>query len=52
VKEGRIYLIESDLLDRPSPRIVKGLENMARVIHPEVEWGSGEAKQFYAPDDY
>jgi len=40
VKEGRIYLIESDLLDRPSPRIVKGLENMARVIHPEVEWGS------------
>ena len=38
VKEGRIHLIESDLLDRPSPRIVKGLETLARLIHPEVEW--------------
>mgnify|MGYP000343774499 FL=1 len=39
VKERRIHLINSDLLDRPSPRIVKGLETMARLIHPEVEWG-------------
>jgi len=39
VKERRVHLINSDLLDRPSPRIVKGLETMARLIHPEVEWG-------------
>jgi len=39
VKERRVHLINSDLLDRPSPRIVKGLETMARFIHPEVEWG-------------
>jgi iron complex transport system substrate-binding protein len=37
-RNGRIHLIESDLLDRPSPRIVKGLEAMARVIHPELKW--------------
>ncbi len=39
VKNRRVHLINSDLLDRPSPRIVKGLETMARLIHPEVEWG-------------
>ena len=35
VKYGRIHLIDSDLLDRPSPRIVDGLEELARVLHPE-----------------
>jgi iron complex transport system substrate-binding protein len=35
VKNGRIYLIDSDLIDRPSPRIVDGLEELARVLHPE-----------------
>jgi len=38
VKNGRVHLIESDLIDRPSPRIVAGLETMARLIHPEIEW--------------
>jgi iron complex transport system substrate-binding protein len=35
VKTGQVYLIDSDLIDRPSPRIVEGLEQMARLIHPE-----------------
>ncbi len=35
VKNGRVRLIDSDLLDRPSPRIVEGLEELARVLHPE-----------------
>jgi iron complex transport system substrate-binding protein len=35
VKNGRIHLIDSDLIDRPSPRIIDGLEEMARVLHPE-----------------
>ena len=35
VKNGRIHLIDSDLLDRPSPRIINGLEEFARVLHPE-----------------
>ena len=35
VQHGRIRLIDSDLIDRPSPRIVEGLEEMAGVFHPE-----------------
>lgn len=35
VREGRIHLIDSDLIDRPSPRLIEGLETMARLIHPE-----------------
>jgi iron complex transport system substrate-binding protein len=38
VKNNRVYLIDSDLIDRPSPRLVDGLEAMARIIHPEVDW--------------
>lgn len=36
VRLGRIYVLDADLIHRPSPRIVKGLEKMARVIHPEA----------------
>jgi iron complex transport system substrate-binding protein len=35
VKNGRIYLIDSDLVDRPSPRIIEGLEEITRLLHPE-----------------
>jgi iron complex transport system substrate-binding protein len=35
VKNGRIHLIDSDLIDRPSPRIIDGLEELARFLHPE-----------------
>jgi iron complex transport system substrate-binding protein len=35
VRNGRIHLIDSDLLDRPSPRIIDGLEELAKVLHPE-----------------
>jgi iron complex transport system substrate-binding protein len=35
VREGRIHLIDSDLIDRPSPRIIDGLEEMAKIFHPE-----------------
>jgi iron complex transport system substrate-binding protein len=36
VKLGRIYILDSDLLDRPSPRLVDGLEVLARAIHQEL----------------
>lgn len=39
VKNNRLYTISSDIIDRPSPRIVQGLEQMARLIHPEVFTG-------------
>lgn len=38
VKNKRVYLINSDLTNRPSPRIVDGLEMVARLIHPEIKW--------------
>jgi iron complex transport system substrate-binding protein len=39
VKNNRVHLVDSDLIDRPSPRIIQGLEALARHIHPEVNWG-------------
>jgi iron complex transport system substrate-binding protein len=36
VSHHRIYILDSDLLDRPSPRLVDGLEALARAIHPEL----------------
>ncbi|MEW6615385.1 MAG: cobalamin-binding protein [Thermodesulfobacteriota bacterium] len=36
VKNGRIYIIDSDLVDHPSPRIIDGLEELARLIHPRL----------------
>ena len=38
VRKGNVYLIDSDLIDRSGPRIVRGLEEMARLIHPEIGW--------------
>ena len=35
VREGSIYPIEGELLSRPGPRIVEGLELLARHLHPE-----------------
>jgi iron complex transport system substrate-binding protein len=36
VKAGRVVEIEGDLLMRPGPRLVDGLEQLARALHPEV----------------
>jgi len=35
VKNDRIYLVDSNVFDRASPRLVDGLEMLARLIHPE-----------------
>ncbi|MFZ5447790.1 MAG: cobalamin-binding protein [Thermodesulfobacteriota bacterium] len=35
-RNHRIYLIDSDIVDRPSPRLVDGLELLFRLIHPEL----------------
>lgn len=36
VKEGNIYPFNDDLVSRPGPRLVDGLEELARLIHPEL----------------
>ena len=35
VRNGRVYVIDGDLLTRPGPRLVDGLEQIARALHPE-----------------
>jgi iron complex transport system substrate-binding protein len=37
VSSGRIEVMEEDLvITRPGPRIIEGLEALARAIHPEA----------------
>ncbi len=36
VKEGKLFQVESDVLNRPGPRIIDGLKQLVRVLHPEV----------------
>ena len=35
VKEGRVYAYPSDKILRPGPRVGEGLEEIARLVHPE-----------------
>jgi len=35
VRNSRIHLVNADLTDRFSPRIVQGLEEIAEILHPE-----------------
>lgn len=35
VKNDRIHLVDSDIFDRASPRLVEGLEVLARLVHPD-----------------
>jgi len=36
VKEDRIFTIDDDLVSRYGPRVVAGLDRMAKIIHPEL----------------
>jgi iron complex transport system substrate-binding protein len=36
VLQGRVYKINDDHLARPGPRLVDGLEEMARALHPDA----------------
>jgi iron complex transport system substrate-binding protein len=36
IKERKIYVIDADIVSRPGPRIVLGLEQFAKCIHPEM----------------
>jgi len=36
IKNRRIFLVDSNLFDRPTPRLVDGLEVLGRLIHPEL----------------
>jgi len=36
VQNGAIYPIDDDLISRPGPRVVEGIETLARILHPEL----------------
>ena len=36
VKQGKIYRVDGDLVNRSGPRIIQGLEEIAKAIHPEL----------------
>jgi cobalamin transport system substrate-binding protein len=40
VKRGQLHQISADLLNRPGPRIAKGLESLASILHPNSATGS------------
>ncbi|MGA9998371.1 MAG: cobalamin-binding protein [Pyrinomonadaceae bacterium] len=35
-RNGRVYKINADYVSRPGPRLVEGLERIARALHPEA----------------
>ena len=36
VKDKQIYAFDDNLISRPGPRLIDGLEQMAKLIHPEL----------------
>jgi iron complex transport system substrate-binding protein len=34
VRDGHIYMVNSDLITRPGPRVIDGLELLAKLLHP------------------
>jgi iron complex transport system substrate-binding protein len=36
VKNGAVYTFDDNLVSRPGPRVVDGLEQLAKLIHPEL----------------
>lgn len=36
VKQGRFYRLPNELLNRPGPRVVQGVETLARILHPDT----------------
>jgi iron complex transport system substrate-binding protein len=36
VQEGNVFFIEADKVESYGPRIIQGLEELARIIHPEI----------------
>lgn len=36
VRDRRIHLVDSNLFDRPTPRLIEALELLTRLLHPEL----------------
>jgi iron complex transport system substrate-binding protein len=36
VKNDRVFAFDDNLISRPGPRLIDGLEQMAQLLHPEL----------------
>lgn len=36
VKEGQVFDVDSDIVTRPGPRLIQGVEALAKIVYPEV----------------
>ena len=47
VRDGRVYAFEANAYaSRPGPRLVTGVEALAKIFHPEIEVGDEAAGAF------
>jgi iron complex transport system substrate-binding protein len=37
VKQNRLHIVDADLFDRPSPRLIDALEYLIVLLHPELD---------------
>lgn len=40
VTKGAVYLLDENLFHRPGPRIIEGLEALAKILHPDLFGGA------------
>ena len=38
VESGQVHVIDDSLLNQPSPKLIDGIEELARTIHPDVSF--------------
>ena len=43
VRNGRVHAIKQDYASRPGPRFILLVEDLAKLIHPEIDWEKGES---------
>lgn len=36
IKENKVYYVDENIIQRPTPRLVDGLETVAKILHPEI----------------
>jgi iron complex transport system substrate-binding protein len=36
VQNGKLFQVQSDLLNRPGPRVIEGLRHLVKLLHPDV----------------
>jgi ABC-type Fe3+-hydroxamate transport system substrate-binding protein len=42
VREGRVQVLEGDLMVVPGPRLPEMVREIARALHPELAWNSND----------